>query len=62
MGARDKYYPIAITFLVVDGLAVGLRFWARGTNKAIGYDDVTMAVSFVSDSVNANLFGARSLT
>ncbi|KAI5460388.1 hypothetical protein BGZ63DRAFT_246741 [Mariannaea sp. PMI_226] len=47
MAVRDAYYPIAISFLVVDGLAVGLRFWARGTKKAVGYDDVTMAVSLV---------------
>jgi hypothetical protein len=48
MGVRDAYYPVAITFLVVDGIAVGLRFWARGMKKAVGYDDVTMAVSLVS--------------
>ncbi|KAH6886336.1 hypothetical protein B0T10DRAFT_608019 [Thelonectria olida] len=47
MGVRDSYYPVAVTFLVVDGIAVGLRFWARGTKKAVGYDDVTMAVSLV---------------
>ncbi|KAF7557148.1 hypothetical protein G7Z17_g915 [Cylindrodendrum hubeiense] len=47
MAVRDGYYPTVITFLVVDGIAVGLRFWARGTKKAIGYDDVTMAVSLI---------------
>lgn len=47
---RDGYYPTVITFLVVDGVAVGLRFWARGSQKAVGYDDVTMAVSLVSRS------------
>lgn len=48
MAVRDSYYPVSITFLVIDGIAVGLRFWARGIKKAVGYDDITMAVSLVS--------------
>ncbi|KAF4473051.1 integral membrane [Fusarium albosuccineum] len=47
MAVRDSYYPVVISFLVIDGFAVGLRFWARGIKKAIGYDDVTMAFSLV---------------
>ncbi|VUC32593.1 unnamed protein product [Clonostachys rosea] len=45
--ARDAYYPVGITFMVVNAVAVGLRFWARGIKSAVGYDDVAMAVSFV---------------
>ncbi|KAH7161052.1 hypothetical protein EDB81DRAFT_755637 [Dactylonectria macrodidyma] len=48
MTAGDSYYPTVITFLVVDGVAVCLRFWARGIKKAVGYDDVTMADSLAS--------------
>ncbi|KAF5007780.1 hypothetical protein FDECE_5904 [Fusarium decemcellulare] len=47
MAVRDSYYPVVISFLVIDGFAVGLRFWARGIKKAIGYDDITMAFSLV---------------
>lgn len=50
MAVRDGYCPTVITFLVVDSIAVGLRFWARGSKKAVGYDDVTMAVFLVSSS------------
>lgn len=33
---------------MIDGIAVGLRFWARGSKKAVGDNDVAMAVSLVS--------------
>lgn len=45
MAVRDSYFPVVIAFLVVNAVAVALRFWARVTKKAIGYDDITMAVS-----------------
>ncbi|KAH7126520.1 hypothetical protein B0J13DRAFT_646635 [Dactylonectria estremocensis] len=51
MTARNSYYPTVITFLVVDGVAVGLRFWARGIKRAVGYDDVTMAVSLIGFTI-----------
>ncbi|KAI9167859.1 hypothetical protein HJFPF1_03999 [Paramyrothecium foliicola] len=46
-GARDSYHPLAISFLVIDAIAVGLRFWARWMKHAIGHDDIAMAISFV---------------
>ncbi|KAF5963234.1 integral membrane protein PTH11 [Fusarium bulbicola] len=42
MGLRDTFYPLVISSLVIDGVAVGLRLWARSIKKAIGFDDVAM--------------------
>ncbi|KAH7215269.1 hypothetical protein DER44DRAFT_715607 [Fusarium oxysporum] len=42
MGLRDTYYPLVISSLVIDGVAVSLRLWARSIKKAIGFDDVAM--------------------
>ncbi|KAK2671397.1 hypothetical protein RAB80_013819 [Fusarium oxysporum f. sp. vasinfectum] len=47
MGLRDAYYPLVIASLVIDGIAVGLRLWARSIKKAIGYDDIAMMFSLV---------------
>ncbi|KAF4954605.1 hypothetical protein FSARC_12045 [Fusarium sarcochroum] len=47
MGLRDNSYPLVITCLVVDGVAVGLRLWARTIKKAMGYDDVAMIFSLI---------------
>ncbi|RFN50697.1 putative integral membrane protein [Fusarium flagelliforme] len=51
MGVRDTYYPLVISCLVVDGVAVGLRLWARRLKRAIGYDDIVMCLSFVGFTV-----------
>lgn len=47
MTIRDSYYPLILTLLVLDGIAVALRFWVRSSKNAAGYDDLAMAVSFV---------------
>jgi hypothetical protein len=49
MGLRDAYYPLVIASLVIDGIAVGLRLWARSIKKAIGYDDIAMMFSLVNN-------------
>lgn len=59
MGLRDAYYPLVITCLVVDGIAVGLRVWARSIKKAAGYDDFAMILSLVSSPVNCGLLLSR---
>ncbi|CAI6099775.1 hypothetical protein V2G26_004503 [Clonostachys chloroleuca] len=45
--AREVLWPIGITFLILNILGVGLRFWARQTKKAFGYDDAALALSLV---------------
>lgn len=52
MGVRDTYYPLVISFLVVDGIAVSLRLWARRLKRAIGYDDIVMWLSFVRSNLS----------
>ncbi|KAJ4267253.1 hypothetical protein NW762_003357 [Fusarium torreyae] len=47
MGVRDTFYPLVIACLVVDGVAVALRLWARSIKKALGYDDVAMIFSLI---------------
>ncbi|RSL90652.1 hypothetical protein CDV31_015642 [Fusarium ambrosium] len=47
MAPRDAYLPTCVTFLIIDGVAVCLRFWARGIKNAVGYDDIMMAMSLV---------------
>ncbi|KAF5703639.1 integral membrane protein [Fusarium mundagurra] len=42
MSLRDTFYPLVISSLVIDGVAVGLRIWARSIKKAIGFDDTAM--------------------
>lgn len=42
MAVRDAYYPLGITLVVVDGLAVALRIWARKVKGSIGYGNYTM--------------------
>lgn len=49
MRLRDAYYPLVIASLVIDGIAVGLRLWARSTKKAIGYDDIAMMFSLINN-------------
>jgi hypothetical protein len=49
--AREVLWPIGITFLILNILGVGLRFWARQTKKAFGYDDAALALSLVSPMV-----------
>jgi len=46
--AREAYYPVGLTFVAINAVAVGLRFWSRGITRAVGYDDFAMAISFVS--------------
>ncbi|KAF4435944.1 hypothetical protein F53441_13372 [Fusarium austroafricanum] len=45
MAPRDAYFPLVISLIVVDSIAVGLRLWARSLKKALGYDDYTMTVA-----------------
>ena len=52
MGVRDTYYPLVISCLVVDGIAVSLRLWARRLKRAIGYDDIVMWLSFVRSNLS----------
>lgn len=48
-GLREGLYPAGVTFLVIDVIAVALRFWARISKRAVGYDDIALAVSYVSE-------------
>jgi len=45
---RDVYYPLGITFLILNTVGVALRYWARYIKKAVGYDDKALLVSYVS--------------
>ncbi|KAJ4011146.1 hypothetical protein NW766_007784 [Fusarium irregulare] len=56
MGVRDTYYPLVISCLVVDGIAVSLRLWARRLKRAIGYDDIVMWLSFVRSNLSTLFF------
>lgn len=47
MAARDAYFPLVITFIVIDSIAVALRFKVRSSKDAVGYDDFAMLLSFV---------------
>ncbi|KAK8852093.1 hypothetical protein PGQ11_014572 [Apiospora arundinis] len=58
MAVRDAYFPVIITFIFIDSIAVGLRFAVRRSKGAIGYDDFAMLLSFVGFV----LFGAMELT
>ncbi|KAK8113501.1 hypothetical protein PG984_014027 [Apiospora sp. TS-2023a] len=58
MAARDAYFPLIITFIILDSIAVGLRFKVRNSKGAVGYDDFAMLLSFVGFV----LFGAMELT
>lgn len=48
VSARDAYYPLGITFVVLNTVACGLRLWARVLKRALGYDDLALGISFVS--------------
>ncbi|KAK7935927.1 hypothetical protein PG985_001422 [Apiospora marii] len=58
MSPRDAYFPIIVTFIVIDSIAVVLRFKVRSSKDAVGYDDFAMLLSFVGFV----LFGAMELT
>lgn len=55
MAVRDAYYSLGITLVVVDGLAVAMRIWARKVKGSIGYDDYTMGVTFIGFLVFVSL-------
>lgn len=48
MSAADAYYPLIITFLVLNSIVLGLRLYARVITKALGYDDALMVTAMVS--------------
>lgn len=51
MAPRDVVVGVQILFLVLDTIVISLRLFVRTRlNKAIGYDDYTMVVAFVSSS------------
>lgn len=54
MTPRDSYYPLVIVFVVLNSIAVTLRLWVRYRRDAIGYDDLVLAVSFVSFPLSAS--------
>ncbi|KAG9253039.1 uncharacterized protein F5Z01DRAFT_637792 [Emericellopsis atlantica] len=45
--ARDAYYPLGITFVVLNTIACGLRLWVRILKRALGYDDLALGISFI---------------
>ncbi|KAL5605837.1 hypothetical protein FOVSG1_005984 [Fusarium oxysporum f. sp. vasinfectum] len=47
MGLRNTYYPLIISSMVIDGVAVGLRLWARRIKKAVGFDDIAMMLALL---------------
>lgn len=57
MAARDAYFPLIITFIIIDSIAVGLRFKVRNSKGAIGHDDFAMLLSFVCSISNTPLRG-----
>ena len=58
MAARDVYYPLIITFLVLNSSVVALRLYTRVFSKSIGYDDTLIVISLVGFV----LFGAMEMT
>lgn len=57
MTARDVYYPLIITFLVLNSLVVGLRLYTRVFSKSLGYDDALMVIALVGFVI----FGAMEM-
>lgn len=57
MTARDVYYPLIITFLVLNSVVVALRLYTRVFSKSLGYDDALIVVALVGFVV----FGAMEM-
>jgi hypothetical protein len=51
MAARDVYYPLVITFLVLNSAVVGLRLYTRVWSKSLGYDDAVLVLALVRPSL-----------
>ncbi|CAK7234497.1 hypothetical protein SCUCBS95973_008957 [Sporothrix curviconia] len=47
MAARDVYYPLIITFLVLNSIVVLLRIYTRIFSKSLGYDDGLMVLALI---------------
>ncbi|KAK4236353.1 hypothetical protein C8A03DRAFT_17001 [Achaetomium macrosporum] len=45
MAARDAYYPLVITFLVLNTAVVALRLYTRVWSKSLGYDDAVLVLA-----------------
>ncbi|KAH8664550.1 hypothetical protein BX600DRAFT_512571 [Xylariales sp. PMI_506] len=58
MAARDAYYPVILTFAILNTTALFLRFWARIKINGFGLDDGFLAASYVGFV----LFGALELS
>lgn len=48
MSVTDPYYPLIITFLVLNILVVGLRVYTRVWTQSLGYDDALILLSLAS--------------
>ncbi|CAK7218036.1 hypothetical protein SEUCBS140593_003407 [Sporothrix eucalyptigena] len=57
MAARDVYYPLIITFLVLNSTVVLLRLYTRFYFKSFGWDDALMLVALIGFII----FGAMEL-
>lgn len=47
MAVRDVYYPLIITFIVLNSIVVSLRVYTRLSTKSLGLDDALMVVALV---------------
>ena len=56
MAPKDVLVGVQLLFLILDAVVLGLRLFVRTRlNKAIGYDDYTMVVAFVSTGDSGRL-------
>lgn len=47
MAVRDLYYPLIITFTVLNLTVVGLRLYTRVWTNSLGYDDALVVTALV---------------